>query len=218
MKGFIFGIIGFAIGGVTGYFVAKYQYKKKLEAEIATIEETQSSIYNKKLKENEDATSKENEELDGHPDILGLSEEEIANGEAEPCKPNFVEDPVDYVEEEAEEDEWIDYDSKARIEFMKKFEGYVGTSIPYPITQEQYEDDDLNSKIRLVYYPEEDKAYDDNTNEEYDTFHDDIGDEQYDTLNDENCFDIPGVWYIRNDREGIDYEVEIGNRILEDKT
>ena len=215
MKGLICGAIGLIIGGVGGYFVAKRQFKKKLEAEISRIEETQAELYNKKVKELTPDT--EEEELDGHPDILGLSEEEIANGEAEPCKPNYVDDPDDYIEEEATEEEWIDYDEKAKLEFMKKFEGYVGTSIPYPITQEQYEDDDLNSKIRLVYYPEEDKAYDDRTNEEYETFHDDIGDEQYDTLNDENCFDIAGVWYIRNDREGIDYEIEIGNRILEDK-
>ena len=131
MKGLICGAIGLIIGGVGGYFVARHQYKKKLEAEISRIEETQAELYNKKVKELTPDT--EEEELDGHPDILGLSEEEIANGEAEPCKPNYVDDPNDYIEEEATEEEWIDYDEKAKLEFMKKFEGYVGTSIPYPV-------------------------------------------------------------------------------------
>lgn len=211
MKGLVCGFIGLVIGAAGGYFVARFQYKKKLQEEIQKIEETQKELYSKKVHEaGLDKDEDEDEELYGHPDIYTLAEEEIKNGEAEPTD-------IRYAEDEEDEDDWIDEEDQRRMEFEKKFEPYVGTSIPYPITQDQYEDDKFNSKMKLIYYPEEDKAYDDFDNQEYETFHTEIGDEEYNTLSDENCFDCPGVWYIRNDSEGIDYMVEIGNRLFEDK-
>jgi hypothetical protein len=211
MKSIICGLLGFTLGGAIGYFVAYRQFKKKLEKEIAKVEQTQKDIYEKKLKDQEEEFNDDYDDgvVDSDKVVWDNAEEE-RESEYEPPK----EDDNDAVDED--EEEWIDYDERARYEFYKKFEDYIGTCIPYPITQDQYEDrETLHTQIELVYYPEEDKAFCKLDNEEYESFHSDIGDEDYDTLNEANCFDYPGVWYIRNDGEGIDYQVEIGNRILE---
>lgn len=213
MKSIICGLLGLTLGGAIGYFVAYRQFKKKLAEEVAKVEQTQKDIYDKKLKDAEEEFNDDYDDsaIDSDKVVWDNAEEE--GGTYEPPKEDDDTDDTD-----EDEEAWIDYDERARQEFYKKFEGYIGTGIPYPITQDDYEDRDnevLHTKIELVYYPDEDKAFCKFDNEEYESFHVDIGDEEYDTLNEANCFDCPGVWYIRNDGEGIDYQVEIGNRILE---
>lgn len=212
MKSIICGLLGLTLGGAVGYFVAYRRFKKKLAEEIAKVEQTQKDIYDKKLKDQEEEFNDDYDDSAIDSDKVVWDNAEAEGSTYEPPKEDDDTDDID------DEETWIDYEERARQEFYKKIEGYIGTGIPYPITQDDYEDRDnevLHTKIELVYYPDEDKAYCKFDNEEYESFHVDIGDEEYDTLNEANCFDCPGVWYIRNDGEGIDYQVEIGNRILE---
>lgn len=211
MKNILIGLICFVAGGGVGYFIAKKQYAKKLDAAIESINETTESVNKKREKSQEKTvtsiddsnTKKDEDDENGHVDVYTLSEEE---------------------EEESDDDEednelyYDDYDEKARVEFESKFSDYVGTGIPYPITQKTFDDHDgMHYKRRMIIYTEEDKAYNPDSGEEYENFHASIGDEDYDTLNEDNCVDFFGVWYIRNDHEGFDYEIEYGNRILEDR-
>lgn len=206
MKTVVIGIVSFLVGGVGGYLFAKRQYQKKLDETIESINETQRAVSEKKSEEKATASEKdekvdEDKDVDGHVDVYALSKEESDK-------------------EEDEEDDSLyfdDYDKKARIEFESKFENYYGTNIPYPITQETYDEHDgTHTKRHIFIYADEDKAYDQDTGEEVENFHVSIGDDEYDTLNEDNAVDFPGCWYIRNDAEGIDYEVEYSNRILED--
>lgn len=202
MKTVVIGIVSFLVGGVGGYLFAKRQYQKKLDETIESINETQRAVSEKKSEEKTTASDgdekiDEDKDVDGHVDVYALSKEECDE-----------EDDTLYFD---------DYDKKARIEFESKFENYYGTNIPYPITQETYDEHDgTHTKRHIFIYADEDKAYDQDTGEEVENFHASIGDDEYDTLNEDNAVDFPGCWYIRNDAEGIDYEVEYSNRILED--
>lgn len=202
MKTVVIGIVSFLVGGVGGYLFAKRQYQKKLDETIESINETQRAVSEKKSEEKATASEKdekvdEDKDVDGHVDVYALSKEES--------------------DEEDDSLYFDDYDKKARIEFESKFENYYGTNIPYPITQETYDEHDgTHTKRHIFVYADEDKAYDQDTGEEVENFHASIGDDEYDTLNEDNAVDFPGCWYIRNDAEGIDYEVEYSNRILED--
>lgn len=212
MKGIIFGVICFLAGGATGYFVAKRQYRKKLDAEIESITKTQEELKAKR-EAKEEPQNKENAEekpnvdddkdLNGHVDVMTLADEEEENDEG------FDPDSDDYCD---------DYDERARVEFESRFQQYYGTGIPYPITQATYDEKDgTHFKRRMIIYSEEDAAYDADSGEQFENYHELIGDTEYDTLNDENCSDYYGVWYIRNDAEGFDYEIEYGNRALENR-
>jgi hypothetical protein len=201
MKTVVIGLVSFLVGGAGGYFLARRQYRKKLDKTIESINETQKAVQEKKEEkaeaESEEKQKDEDKDIDGHVDVYALAEEEK--------------------DESDEELYFDDYDTRSRIEFESKFEDYYGTNIPYPITQETYDDHDgTHTKRHIFIYTDEDKAYDQDTGEEVENFHTSIGDEEYDTLNEDNAVDFPGCWYIRNDAEGIDYEVEYSNRILDD--
>lgn len=184
-KSIIFGIGGAIVGGVVGFFAAKFRYKKKFEEELNSIRATHNELKAAKETPKEDAAKEVPEEPTSDEVVYNLSEEEADE---------------DY---EFDEEELAD----ARVQFAREVEEYIGTGRPYNITEEEFGTPYQGyNKVTMVINEDVDRAYDADTGEEIEDWHDIIGDQTYDTLNPEHEDDF-GAIYVRSENQGTDYHV-----------
>lgn len=180
-KSIIFGICGVVIGGIAGFFAARFHYKKKFEDELNSIRATHNE-----LKAAKEAPKEAPEEPTSDEVVYNLSEEETED--------------EDY---EFDEEELAD----ARIQFAREVEEYIGTGRPYNITEEEFGTPYQGyNKVTMVINEDVDRAYDADTGEEIEDWHDIIGDQTYDTLNPKYEDDF-GAIYVRSENQGTDYHV-----------
>lgn len=204
----IIGLIGFAIGSVAGYFVAKRKFDKKLASVTESMERTYQAMKERDKKkadeEKQEAvekakveTKQQVREEDNSVDVIRLAEAEERElnefWETISTDPEF-------------NDDWKKY--------FESIEDYlVSTAVavpPYNITEEMFADISNHfNKVHIVLdkSTEFESARNADTGEEIFEFHDSIGDIEHDTLNPKRK--IGGYWYVRNPYEDTDYCVEV---------
>ena len=127
------------VGGVVGFFAAKFHYKKKFEDELNSIRATHNELKAAKETPKEDTTKEVSEEPTSDEVVYKLSEEETED--------------EDY---EFDEEELAD----ARIQFAREVEEYIGTGRPYNITEEEFGTPYQGyNKVTMVINEDVDRAY-----------------------------------------------------------
>lgn len=210
-------ILGFLSGALVGsivtYFVVKKKFDKSLSDKIKAIAETNEAVRDLRNKkggpdktDEEVEDTDEDEDINGHVDISKLSEEEIANGEAEDYW-----DELEHITDDEDEDGLYEDDEEqelrlAREAFAKEIEEYVGSGRPYNITAEMYDEPyEGFAKSSCVINEDEDRAYDGNTGEEIEDWREVIG-VDFGTI-DDNKKDDSGRIFVRSERNATDYEI-----------
>lgn len=204
---------GALIGSIATYFVVKKKFDKALSDKIKSIAETNEAVRelkNKKekhdKKDKESETTDEDEDINGHVNILKLSEEEIAKDEAEDYW-----DELEHIADDEDEDGFYEDDEErelrlAREAFAKEIEEYVGSGRPYNITAEMYDEPyEGFGKSSCVINEDEDRAYDGNTGEEIEDWREVIG-VDFGTIDDDKK-DDSGRIFVRSERNATDYEI-----------
>lgn len=201
-------IIGFGVGTVTGYFIAKKKFDKALDEKVKSLERTYKAMKEldeKKANEEKEAaiekakveTRQQVREEDASVDIIRLADAEQRElVEFWECR---AEDP-DF------NDDWREY--------FESIEDYLvstaAMSPPYNITEEMFADvtNHYNKvHVMLDLASEFPTARNVDTDERLEDYNVSLGVDEYDTLNDKRK--INGYWYIRNDYEDTDYCVEV---------
>lgn len=218
MKRFIAGLIaGLAAGAVSGYFVARKKFNAELKEALDKAEARYKFLRDADKSEAETEKQKAIEEAkveaiktvlteDAHindgVDLNALCREEEAERYGAGL---IVEHPGSEFYDE--EQDWNDY--------LESVSEYVGSSIPYNITEEMFSETHQHYEKRKLYLcvdEGEDYAYDADTGDIVDNYHDVIGDETHDTLSPER--EMGGAWYVRNDMEATDYMIQYQNSAL----
>lgn len=187
MNRVILALVSAAGGATIGYFVARWQFNKKLAAEVEAIRATQREVAEKKKT---DAVKPE-EDGNGIVDITKESESESRD-----------EDYGDYDGDEREEEL-----REAQDQFMRELrEQFEGTGQPYNITEEEYSTPSPEYEKDVLMIDEATgRAYLEDGSE-LDDWHDAIGDLDLGTLDDDRR-DEYGCIYIRSPREGKDFQI-----------
>lgn len=194
MKYVISAALGAILGAAVGYFVANSKYKKKLEKELNAIRDTQQELAaRKEAKEepaSETAEEPKTEETSSAAIVKELSDEESDDDD----------DGYDYFDS--------DELRKAQEEFDKEVSDYFrGNGNAYVISKAEYDRAfPGHGKSVLVIHENDDRAYDANTGEEVVDWREAVA---YDegTLDEENADPETGKFYIRSEREAMDYEI-----------
>lgn len=187
MNRVLIALVSAAAGAAVGYFVARWQFNKKLAAEVEAIRATQREVAEKKKT---DAVKPE-EDGNGIVDITKESESESKD-----------EDYGDYDGDEREEEL-----KEAQDQFMRELrEQFEGTGQPYNITEEEYSTPSPEYEKDVLMIDEATgRAYLEDGSE-LDDWHDAIGDLDLGTLDDDRR-DEYGCIYIRSPREGKDFQI-----------
>ena len=187
MNKVILALVSAAAGGAVGYFVARWQFNKKLAAELEAIRATQQEVAEKKKAD----VVKPEEDGNGTVDITKESESE-----------SKAEDYGDYDGDEREEEL-----REAQDQFMRELrEQFEGTGQPYNITEEEYSTPSPEYEKDVLMIDEATgRAYLEDGSE-LDDWHDAIGDLDLGTLDDDRR-DEYGCIYIRSPREGKDFQI-----------
>lgn len=187
MNRVILALVSAAGGATIGYFVARWQFNKKLAAEVEAIRATQREVAEKKKT---DAVKPE-EDGNGTVDITKESESESKD-----------EDYGDYDGDEREEEL-----REAQDQFMRELrEQFEGTGQPYNITEEEYSTPSPEYEKDVLMIDEATgRAYLEDGSE-LDDWHDAIGDLDLGTLDDDRRDEF-GCIYIRSPREGKDFQI-----------
>lgn len=187
MNRVLIALVSAAAGAAVGYFVARWQFNKKLNAEIEAIRATQREVAEKKKT---DAVKPE-EDGNGIVDITKESESESKD-----------EDYGDYDGDEREEEL-----REAQDQFMRELrEQFEGTGQPYNITEEEYSTPSPEYEKDVLMIDEATgRAYLEDGSE-LDDWHDAIGDLDLGTLDDDRRDEF-GCIYIRSPREGKDFQI-----------
>lgn len=187
MNKVILALVSAAAGAAIGYFVARWQFNKKLAAELEAIKATQREVAEKKKTD----IVKPEEDGNGTVDITKESESESKD-----------EDYGDYDGDEREEEL-----REAQDQFMRELrEQFEGTGQPYNITEEEYSTPSPEYEKDVLMIDEATgRAYLEDGSE-LDDWHDAIGDLDLGTLDDDRR-DEYGCIYIRSPREGKDFQI-----------
>lgn len=187
MNKVILALVSAAAGGAVGYFVARWQFNKKLAAELEAIKATQREVAEKKKTD----IVKPEEDGNGTVDITKESESESKD-----------EDYGDYDGDEREEEL-----REAQDQFMRELrEQFEGTGQPYNITEEEYSTPSPEYEKDVLMIDEATgRAYLEDGSE-LDDWHDAIGDLDLGTLDDDRRDEF-GCIYIRSPREGKDFQI-----------
>lgn len=187
MNKVILALVSAAAGGAVGYFVARWQFNKKLAAELEAIKATQREVAEKKKTD----VVKPEEDGNGTVDVTKESESESKD-----------EDYGDYDGDEREEEL-----REAQDQFMRELrEQFEGTGQPYNITEEEYSTPSPEYEKDVLMIDEATgRAYLEDGSE-LDDWHDAIGDLDLGTLDDDRR-DEYGCIYIRSPREGKDFQI-----------
>lgn len=208
MHKLLFAAVGFVVGGLGGYFLAKKKFDKELAAKTEAMERTYKAMKerDKAKAENEKQEAIEQtktetiqhvREEDARVDVIRLAEAE--ERELREFWEMIAEDP-------SYNDTWKEY--------FESIEDYIlSTSVgapPYNITEEMFSNiSNHYNKVHIVIdkASEFESARNADTDEAIYDFHDSIGDIEHDTLNPDRK--IGGYWYVRNPYEDTDYCVEV---------
>ena len=187
MNKVLIALVSAAAGSAVGYFVARWQFNKKLTAELEAIKATQREVAEKKKT---DAVKPE-EDGNGTVDIIKESESESKD-----------EDYGEYDGDEREEEL-----REAQDQYMRELrEQFEGTGQPYNITEEEYSTPSPEYEKDVLMIDEATgRAYLEDGSE-LDDWHDAIGDLDLGTLDDDRR-DEYGCIYIRSPREGKDFQI-----------
>ncbi len=187
MNKVILALVSAAAGGAVGYFVARWQFNKKLAAELEAIRATQREVAEKKKTD----IVKPEEDGNGTVDVTKESESEAKD-----------EDYGDYDGDEREEEL-----REAQDQFMRELrEQFEGTGQPYNITEEEYSTPSPEYEKDVLMIDEATgRAYLEDGSE-LDDWHDAIGDLDLGTLDDDRRDEF-GCIYIRSPREGKDFQI-----------
>lgn len=203
-------ILGTTLGYGASYLYLKRKFKNELDEKVKSIADTNEALKEIKAKKEEvlepetkPEENASNDDENGHVDVLKLSEEEIKNGEAS-VDDSYEDDDAwgdDYLTEDEREAE------RARLEYMKEIEEYIGGDIPYNITEDMYNEpyNGFNKTICMINL-KDDKAYDANTGEEIEDYHTYIGDRDYGTCDDSRK-DKNGRIFVRSELMSTDFEI-----------
>jgi hypothetical protein len=188
MNRVLIALVSAAAGAAVGYFVARWQFNKKLAEEVEAIKKTHEDLCKRKeIPPEEDGA--------GVVDVTKEAEEESED-----------EDYGDFEGDEREE-ELLD----ARKQFMKELhDTYADTGKPYNITEEEYATPNWDYEKDVLMIDEAtDRAYLEDGSE-LDDWHDAIGDLDLGTLDDDKR-DEYGHIYVRSPREGKDFQITWSN-------
>lgn len=186
MKNYIFTLGAFGIGVAAGFAVAalilKKRYEKRMQEELAAIEDT-----NKLVSEKRKAHAAANNDDDGADnDVRDIEADNDAHGASEP--------PSD----------WSEYTSIADGYSAKGFQPTM-TCI-HNISPEEYEEINGYAKRNVCFYEADEVAICNETGVELD-LDEDLGND-LGCLNEDNAAD-DGMIYIRNPKYSTDYAIDI---------
>lgn len=184
---------GTTLGGLLTYFFISEKYKKIAQEEIASVKSVYKRERNKHIK-NEVSAKEENVPVESNNPLTFTSKKE-----AVPYHQMIKKDEQEELEEVTEDM----IDELYRKGYQLTEERNAPNPTPYIITEDEFTSDKLHfSKEYLIYYDKDDMVVDDDE-EVIEDINSILG---YGTL--EKLNSSANVIHVRNERLGVDYEVE----------